>query len=223
MIKPPISPPTRWARSGRMRRRSSGGISSRVRSAVTELTAIELVVDALAMSVAQCPAPSRLRRRVLGTARAEARRRTPRATRSSRLTYSPRVVLAGALAVLVLALAAVGVATLGSTGSGASRTIAAQVVPPSAAAQVRLRDGRGQLIVRNMPAPPAGRIYEVWLRRGSSSPSPTRALFGVTADGAADVDVPGDLSHVDEILVTQEPAGGSRVSTRAPVIVARLT
>ena len=37
------------------------------------------------------------------------------------------------------------------------------------------------------------------------------------------VDVPGDLRGVSQVLVTQEPAGGSRVSTHRPVIVASLT
>jgi hypothetical protein len=97
------------------------------------------------------------------------------------------------------------------------------VANPASSAEVRIADGRGRLIVRDMPPPPAGRIYEVWLKRGSSAPSPTQALFSVTADGSADVDVPGDLSHVGEVLVTQEPAGGSRVSTHQPLIVARLT
>jgi hypothetical protein len=54
-------------------------------------------------------------------------------------------------------------------------------------------------------------------------PSPTGALFGVTAAGAGEVEVPGDLRGVSRVTVTQEPTGGSRVPTRAPVIIATLT
>jgi hypothetical protein len=78
-------------------------------------------------------------------------------------------------------------------------------------------------VVARLPPPPAGRIYEVWLKRGSTSPAPTSALFSVTANGAAKVDVPGNLRGVSQILVTQEPDGGSRVSTQRALIVASLT
>jgi hypothetical protein len=82
--------------------------------------------------------------------------------------------------------------------------------------------GRAELIVRHLPPPPAGRIYEVWLKRAGQQPSPTSALFSVTTTGAGDVGVPGDLRGVSEVLVTQEPAGGSLVPTDGPVIVATL-
>ena len=83
-------------------------------------------------------------------------------------------------------------------------------------AQLRISHNQAELVVSHLPPPPAGRIYEVWLKRGSTSPAPTSALFSVTADGAATVDVPGDLHGVSQVLVTQEPAGGSRVSTHSP-------
>jgi hypothetical protein len=189
-----------------------------------ELTALERVADALAMGADQFPAPARLRRRVLRDIRADARRAPrPEPRRWPRLGYPNRALMAAALVVLVLVLAGVGVAVLAPNPSIGSRTISAEVANPASSAEVRIADGRGRLIVHNMPPPPAGRIYEVWLKHGSSTPSPTQALFSVTADGSADVDVPGDLSHVGEVLVTQEPAGGSRVSTHRPLIVARLT
>jgi hypothetical protein len=87
-------------------------------------------------------------------------------------------------------------------------------------AELRLTGNRGELIVHHLPAPAPGRIYEVWLQRGRRTPSPTSALFSVTAAGTGDVDVPGSLRGVNRVLVTQEPAGGSRVPSRAPVIVA---
>jgi anti-sigma-K factor RskA len=86
---------------------------------------------------------------------------------------------------------------------------------------LRIDGGRAELIVHRLPAPAAGRIYEVWLKRPGGAPVPTRALFGVTAGGTADVGVPGELRGVSEVLVTQEPAGGSRVPTGPAVIVAR--
>ena len=46
------------------------------------------------------------------------------------------------------------------------------------------------------------------------------ALFTVNAAGSADVPVRADLRGVRELLVTEEPAGGSQVPTSPPVIVA---
>ena len=44
------------------------------------------------------------------------------------------------------------------------------------------------------------------------------ALFGVSTDGSASVDVPGSLKGVGAVLVTSEPEGGSRVPTRQPIL-----
>ncbi len=85
-----------------------------------------------------------------------------------------------------------------------------------------LRD-RGELVVQHFTPPPSGKIYEVWLVRGKRAPQPTNALFDVNADGNGDVDVPGSLKGVDQVLVTPEPAGGSKVPTHTPVIAAQLS
>jgi hypothetical protein len=92
----------------------------------------------------------------------------------------------------------------------------------SASAVVRVQGGHAQLIVQRMPAAPAGKIYEVWLKRDGQAPVATSALFGVTSAGAATVAVPGNLHRVREVLVTPERLGGSVRPTHAPVIIARL-
>jgi anti-sigma-K factor RskA len=188
-----------------------------------ELAAYQAVTDALPMAARQHAVPPGLRRRVTRAVRADARPRW-RGRRSGVWHWSlgPRMAIAAACAVVVVGLAAAGV-TFVSGGSRGSRVIDAQVLRTPGTAHVRLTGGRGQLVVNRMPQPAAGHIYEVWLQRPGHAPSPTHALFSVTAGGAADVDVPGDLSHVSRILVTQEPAGGSLVSTHPPLIVAQLT
>ena len=45
-------------------------------------------------------------------------------------------------------------------------------------------------------------------------------LFSVTHSGAGSVGVPGSLSGVSKVLVTDEPLGGSLKPTRTPIIVA---
>jgi hypothetical protein len=100
--------------------------------------------------------------------------------------------------------------------------IPARTTLASTSAQVRLGDGRSELVVRHMPPPPAGHVYEVWLKRGNRPPSPTDALFSVSSSGAGTVGLPGSLKGVSEVLVTPEPAGGSAVPSHAPVVVAQL-
>ena len=49
------------------------------------------------------------------------------------------------------------------------------------------------------------------------------ALFTPTDSGEATVAVPSDLGAATEVMVTQEPAGGSALPTSSPVIVARVS
>jgi hypothetical protein len=110
----------------------------------------------------------------------------------------------------------------GATVSGGSSAPATHVYRAAVgAARVRVTDGRAELIVQRLPQLPDGRIYEVWLEHGGA-PQPTKALFGVTRTGQADVVVPGYSRTVSAVLVTSEPAGGSPRPTTDPVVVANL-
>ena len=109
----------------------------------------------------------------------------------------------------------------GSGSGGGTRVIRAQVSAPGASALVAVSGGRAELRLAGMPQTSPGRVYEVWVKR-SGAPQPTDALFTVTAAGRATVGVPGSVKGVNEVLVSSEPAGGSRVPTRTPVIVANL-
>jgi anti-sigma factor RsiW len=189
-----------------------------------EVDALQRVVDVLPMVAPPFPPADDLRQRVLRGAGAEERGRRPG-------RWCPRIPAALAVGVPrnVLALAVTGAALLaatvilatGVTGSGSrSRVLQARVVQSPGTAQVRITAGRAELIVRHLPPPPAGHIYEVWLARADDAPVPARALFTVNAHGAAEVGVPDELRNVGEIIVTQEPAGGSLVPTHQPVIIA---
>ena len=104
-----------------------------------------------------------------------------------------------------------------------SKVIHASVIGTAGSAEVRVAGGRAELILRGFPPPPAGDVYEIWLKRAGRAPSPTPVLFSVTSAGTGDVGVPADLHGVRQMLVTPEPAGGSLVPTHAPVIVAHLS
>jgi len=188
-----------------------------------ELAALTPVADALASAVPQLAAPIELRHRVLRAVKERRHETTERVDLRERKPswLTPRGIALGAG--IAMACVAAVLAFVAIQDRDTSRVVSASVMGSPGAAQLRISDNHGELVVSHLPPPPAGRIYEVWLRRGSTSPAPTSALFSVTASGAATVDVPGNLRGVSQILVTQEPAGGSRVSTHRPLIVASLT
>jgi anti-sigma-K factor RskA len=181
--------------------------------------ALQQVADSLPMAAPRSQAPSALRRRVLDTVRSEPRspEAVPQRRRRPRAWGSPLARPALALAALLAAAAILAVGlVLGSRGPGGTRVVAASV----GSAQLRVSGGRGELLVRQLPPPPPGKIYEVWVERGKQAPTPTSALFGVTTRGTAVVGVPGNLRGISAVLVTPEPLGGSLAPTHTPVIVA---
>jgi anti-sigma-K factor RskA len=189
-----------------------------------ELAEFERVVAALPLSVPPHRAPRSLRRRVLGAVDGEARPTSGRSSPRRLRLVLPRPALAAGLAAVVVALAVFAGLELGSgPTSPATRVFAAQVRGLPGTAKLEVTGNRAELIVHHLAAPPAGHVYEVWLARGRQAPMPTTALFSVTTAGDGDVAVPGSLRGVNTVMVTPEPAGGSRVPTHAPVILAHLT
>jgi anti-sigma factor RsiW len=127
--------------------------------------------------------------------------------------------LAGALALSAGLL--IGALVFSSGSSEQTEVVRAIVVDPGhhATAELRKAGSHIELVVVGMPAPPPGRIYEVWLEHGTEAPEATDALFSVTKTGSGTVGVPDDLRGVSKVLVTSEPLGGSLKPTRTPVIV----
>ena len=181
-----------------------------------EVAEFEQVTGALPESTTQFHVPKELRRRVMSEVRA-----TPKAQaaprRTSARSWRPALAWGGALAAAAVVVVVVVVAL--SSGGSSTKTIQAS----TGSAELRITSGHGDLIVHRLPSLPAGRIYEMWVQRGSAAPTPTGTLFAVRSNGSAAVGVPGSLSGVSAVLVTQEPAGGTLAPTSAPVIVARLT
>jgi hypothetical protein len=182
-----------------------------------ELTAFRQVVDDLALTPPRLRASRGLKRRVMraiaDTPRVEPAAR-PEPSRWRLALPRPAFALPGGLALAAVIAVAV---VLALPGGGSTRTVAAQVTGRGSAS-LRVSGGRATLVVHHFPVPPHGKIYEIWLKRGNTAPTRS-ALFSVT-DG--DVDVPGSVHGVSEVLVTPEPAGGSSRPTHWPVISAKL-
>ncbi len=202
-----------------------------------ELEVLSAVVHHLPAAVPQLAPPGEMKARIMAQVEAEAELlraagstadRVPRRrwARAGALLWGP---LGAAAAASVLVLVAVAGFFLGGAGRpqpDRSRTVAARVEPSSAphgrASLVMRAGGGATLEVSGLPEPARGRVYEVWLvRRGRGAPAATDALFTVNARGRSHVEVPGDLRHVEKILVTSEPRGGSDVPSQlVPLISA---
>ena len=196
-----------------------------------EMANLQAAADALAVGVPRKLAPESLRARVMATVHAEAEllraagheadRPAAPASPAWRRRFLPAFAAAGALGVGLL----IGALAI-NTGSTLERTqtqiIRAAVIAPghNASAELRKVGSHLELVMEGMPAPPRGRIYEVWLERGTQAPAPTDALFSVTNEGQGSVGVPGNVSGAVKVLVTDEPLGGSSKPTRNPVIIA---
>jgi anti-sigma-K factor RskA len=189
-----------------------------------ELEAFQQVVDLLPMTAPAFKASPKLRRRLRRRIADEPHPAadTPSEARPSRRSWRPewlpRPVLGVAAGLAVIAIALVIVLS----GGGSSARIVQAQVSGHGSASLKISGHRAELIVQHFAAPPSGKIYEVWLVRGKRAPQPTSALFDVNAGGNGDVDVPGSLEGVSQVLVTPEPAGGSKVPTHTPVITAKL-
>jgi hypothetical protein len=170
-------------------------------------------------------ASRKLRQRVLSTVRSEAPLYPP-ARGPTRRAYIPRATILPVLALAITAAAAlIASATLPSSRRPRSHvpfSAAAVVRAHATRAQLLVGSARTELVVSRMPQPPIGEIYELWLVRASSPPQPTDALFTVTHAGNGAVQVPGQLRHVREIMVTSEPLGGSSSPTSAAVLRLRV-
>ena len=193
---------------------------------------LSFVSDALLNAVPQLSAPPEIRDRVMSVVRAESElllasgatadrpvSRAPRRFSLLGLRPWPAAVLATSL--LALGIGG-GALIVGGGDDPATRTIACANAPGGASCQMQIAGDSAKLVVAGLKAPPEGRIYQVWLDRDNgTAPEPTEALFSVRK-GRASVAVPGDLSGVKQVLVTDEPLGGSEVPTRQPIIAARM-
>ena len=210
-----------------------------------EVAELQMVADTLPLAAPQVAPPPELKDRIMAIVRAEAYARQathpavdaparppaeppPKRSRWPRVDWSRPLLglrpIPAALAAALLIAAGVAGGVVLSGGADETRVVTAQVrIPgaPAARASLAIAEDRTALRVRSFPAPPRGRIWQVWLKRPGRPPDSTDALFTVR-DGRATVPVPGDLDGVAQVLVTHEPRGGSRRPTRRPVVIASL-
>lgn len=192
-----------------------------------EIEQLAPAANALPASVAPVHAPAALLQRVMADVRAEAELlnaagpqadRPPRAASWWRAHSGPLAASAG----LASAVAVVTVLLISGSSSNPPVIQARLAANVPGRAQVRESAGRAELIVSGIPQPPDGEVYEVWLAKPGSAPAPADALFNVTANGDASVEVSRDLHDDRTLLVTAEPSSGTQHPTSPPIITATL-
>jgi anti-sigma-K factor RskA len=188
-------------------------------------------VEVLPASVEQIEPPPELRERLMEAVRQEAgpaletapSRPSARPARALRawlgsLSVRPAGALAGVVLLLVAGIA--GYAIGNDTGPATTKIAATgtPAAPQTTGTLVRSGDV-GVLRVSNLPQR-QGRVYEVWLvQNGKPVPS---TLFQVAGDGTGAAGLPGGRDDSTQVMVTSEPAGGSRQPTTQPLLSARI-
>jgi anti-sigma-K factor RskA len=188
---------------------------------------LRAAVAILPSSVEQVEPPPAIRDRLMETIRAESaaasKPERERTRRRARLGFVLRPATA-AVAAGVVAVAGLAGYLIGQDGGTDTTTVSAQATPaaPGAKAEVVRSGDMASLRVERLPVPPPRRVYEVWLvRKGSSNPQPS-TLFVVRRSGTGEAAIPGSTNGVKKVLVTEEPAGGSKKPTTEPLLSATL-
>ena len=82
---------------------------------------------------------------------------------------------------------------------------------------------RVYIIMRTLPALPAGRVYQAWtLAPGAKTVAPS-LTFLPDAQGFVVVSLPESATNVSAVAISVEPRGGSSAPTTKPLFVQRLT
>jgi anti-sigma-K factor RskA len=197
-----------------------------------EVERLRVAAAALPLAATPVEPPPALKARLMNIVQAEAQER--RAATEGRggsvsrwrtwlgaLQARPALA-AGLAALLIVAGGVAGFAARGGDEGTHTQTSVAKVdlpAAPGASAQLVQGDG-AQLRVSNMPEPSPGHVYQVWVQRDGGKPQPD-AVFTVDRSGRGSVGVRGDLDGARQVLVTQEPDGGSRVPSSAVVLSVR--
>lgn len=191
-----------------------------------EVEDLRPVTAAMLRSVPQVEPPPSLKARLMETVNAEAELRAdatrvaPRERRRPSLPewLSPRLAMGLALAVLALGVAiGIGVGQVGG-GAGKTTTVTAQIdrrLMPTGTAVLKVSGQEGKLSLKDAPAPPSGRVYQLWYQHGKRIER--GGTFTPKPDGSYVATVPV-TSGTDAVMVTVERAGGAPQPTGPPVL-----
>lgn len=199
-----------------------------------EVARLTEAAERLAEAPPQLTPPPELRERLMRAVRAEtslfdaARDDThppEPAHHHGRFRRRAGALLAG-LATLAIVIVAIALLTANHAHQAPVRTVIGTVTPkgggPRAQAVVQIGAHTATLNVTHLAAPPTGHVYQAWVVRRGSPPTPTGALFSVPHSGNTRILLP-TLHDVTEVIVTAEPPQGSARPTLPPIVLVQLS
>ena len=192
-----------------------------------EVEELRPVTAALLRSVPQVDPPPSLKASLMETVNAEAAerggfvadapRREKRRWRLFEGGLTPRLAMGIAACVLALGVV-IGVGAERIGGGSDTTTVTAQIdrkLMPTGTATLKVSGDNGKLALKNAPAPPSGRVYQLWYQHGKMIER--GGTFTPNADGSYDASVPVD-SDTNAVMVTVERKGGVPAPTGPPVM-----
>jgi anti-sigma-K factor RskA len=120
-----------------------------------------------------------------------------------------------AMALVVVALGGYAIGSSGGGGGGGSTQTFISGHSPGVTAEVVREGDVGEVHLASVGELPPDRVLEAWVRRGGEV-EPVKALFVPDGEGNATTTL-GSMKGVDLVMVTTEPAGGSKSPTSAPI------
>jgi|DewCreStandDraft_2_1066082.scaffolds.fasta_scaffold00117_90 anti-sigma-K factor RskA len=186
-----------------------------------DLAELQQAASALLWAAPEMEPPPALRRRILAAARQQARPSLQTRGIGRWLPALGPYRLAAALAMLALALLGWNLSLLLGGSQGGGQAVVYQV--ESGGAHGRLvympHDKMAVLVLEGLPSLPADKTYQVWAIRGSQRVS--MGLLQVSGPQPVSASMAMDISTVDAVAITIEPAGGSPSPTSPPVLQIR--
>lgn len=124
-----------------------------------------------------------------------------------------------------VALVVAAIVTVAITRNSSSITyVAGQAGWKGGGVRVSVQGVHGELLILNMPQPPAGKIYSIWLQKQSGQPlTPSGARFRPNSDGEAGVQIPGNINDYGYLVVFEEPVKGPQKAQSGAVVVVNLS
>jgi anti-sigma-K factor RskA len=195
-----------------------------------ELRWLEPAVNVLPETVERQEPPRDLRESLMAEVRADARRaeaERARAKGSSRGLLpdwlrggpgraGPRLAAGFAAAVLLAgAVVGYGIGRDGSGGDPPASTLFSRQDSGVVVKMVAEGEG-GTLHISHLHQPRPGKVLEAWVLREGEVEA-VRALFVPDRHGQAETRI-ADMGGVEEVMVTEEPRGGSEAPTSEPIV-----